>query len=163
MEIDTTGWGNSIPSACPLALGTAQHFSSPLSESPAQNEHAEQRWLPPLQTHPYSLLYLSLCLYSSHPPLRFSMTSSFFIVFLQQHQKYFLSHEYFEFIYLYLLVWIIGQVVFQKCIYIYIYIYIYTFMHLADAFIQSDLQCIQAIHVFCQCVPWESNPQPLRC
>ncbi len=23
-------------------------------------------------------------------------------------------------------------------------------MHLADAFIQSDLQCIQAIHVFCQ-------------
>ncbi len=34
-------------------------------------------------------------------------------------------------------------------------------MHLADAFIQSDLQCIQAIH-FCQyvCVPWELNPQP---
>ncbi len=24
----------------------------------------------------------------------------------------------------------------------------FTFMHLADAFIQSDLQCIQAIHVF---------------
>ncbi len=26
----------------------------------------------------------------------------------------------------------------------------FTFMHLADAFIQSDLQCIQAIHFFCQ-------------
>ncbi len=25
-------------------------------------------------------------------------------------------------------------------------------MHLADAFIQSDLQCIQAIHLYCQCV-----------
>ncbi len=24
-------------------------------------------------------------------------------------------------------------------------------MHLADAFIQSDLQCIQAIHLYCQC------------
>ncbi len=35
-------------------------------------------------------------------------------------------------------------------------------MHLADAFIQSDLQCIQAIHFFfiSMCVPWESNPQP---
>ncbi len=35
-------------------------------------------------------------------------------------------------------------------------------MHLADAFIQSDLQSIQVIH-FCiisTCVPWESNPQP---
>ncbi len=42
----------------------------------------------------------------------------------------------------------------------------FTFMHLADAFIQSDLQlhsgytylffCI----FFCICVPWESNPQP---
>ncbi len=28
----------------------------------------------------------------------------------------------------------------------------FTFMHLADAFIQSDLQCIQAIHVFYQYV-----------
>ncbi len=29
-------------------------------------------------------------------------------------------------------------------------------MHLADAFIQSDLQCIQAIHFFVSmCVPWE--------
>ncbi len=36
----------------------------------------------------------------------------------------------------------------------------FTFMHLADAFIQSDLQCIQAIHFFIMCVPWESNPQP---
>ncbi len=27
-----------------------------------------------------------------------------------------------------------------------------TFMHLADAFIQSDLQCIQAIHLYCQYV-----------
>ncbi len=35
-----------------------------------------------------------------------------------------------------------------------------TFTHLADAFIQSDLQCIQAIHLFSTCVPWESNPQP---
>ncbi len=39
----------------------------------------------------------------------------------------------------------------------------FTFMHLADAFIQSDLQCIQVIHIFfcvSTCVPWESNPQP---
>ncbi len=34
---------------------------------------------------------------------------------------------------------------------IYLYIYI-TFMHLADAFIQSDLQCIQAIHFLSVCV-----------
>ncbi len=34
-------------------------------------------------------------------------------------------------------------------------------MHLADAFIQSDLQYIQAIHFFVSmCVPWELNPQP---
>ncbi len=39
----------------------------------------------------------------------------------------------------------------------------FTFMHLADAFIQSDLQCIQAIHFFVSmCVPWELNPQPLE-
>ncbi len=46
------------------------------------------------------------------------------------------------------------------------YVYcIFTLMHLADAFIQSDLQCIQAIHFYfiSMCVPWESNPQPLRC
>ncbi len=33
-------------------------------------------------------------------------------------------------------------------------------MHLADAFIQRDLQCIQVIHFFSMCVPWELNPQP---
>ncbi len=34
-------------------------------------------------------------------------------------------------------------------------------MHLADAFIQSYLQCIQAIHIFVSMrVPWELNPQP---
>ncbi len=33
--------------------------------------------------------------------------------------------------------------------------YTFTFMHLADAFIQSDLQYIQVMHV-----PWELNPQP---
>ncbi len=37
-------------------------------------------------------------------------------------------------------------------------------MHLADAFIQSDLQYIQVIHLLPVCVfPWELNPQPLRC
>ncbi len=40
----------------------------------------------------------------------------------------------------------------------------FTFMLLADAFIQSNLQCIQAIHLFyffiSMCVPWELNPQP---
>ncbi len=37
-------------------------------------------------------------------------------------------------------------------------------MHLADAFIQCDLQCIQS-HTFIvsMCVPWELNPQPLQC
>ncbi len=33
--------------------------------------------------------------------------------------------------------------------------YTFTFMHLADAFIQSDLQYIQVMHV-----PWELNPRP---
>ncbi len=28
----------------------------------------------------------------------------------------------------------------------------FTFMHLADAFIQSNLQCIQVIHLYCQYV-----------
>ncbi len=33
-------------------------------------------------------------------------------------------------------------------------------MHLADAFIQSYIQCIQAINFFISlCVPWELNPQ----
>ncbi len=34
-------------------------------------------------------------------------------------------------------------------------------LYLAGAFIQSDLQCIQAIRFFQYvCVPWELNPQP---
>ncbi len=35
-----------------------------------------------------------------------------------------------------------------------------TFMHLADAFIQSDLHCIQVtvLHLISSCFPWESNP-----
>ncbi len=42
------------------------------------------------------------------------------------------------------------------------FIFTFTFMHLADAFIQSDLQCIQdRLYIFISmCVPWESNPQP---
>ncbi len=32
-------------------------------------------------------------------------------------------------------------------------------MHLADTFIQSDLQCIQTIHFTSMCVNWELNPQ----
>ncbi len=40
----------------------------------------------------------------------------------------------------------------------------FTFMHLADAFIQSDLQCIQAIHVFSVCVfPGNRTHNLLRC
>ncbi len=37
----------------------------------------------------------------------------------------------------------------------------FTFMHLADAFIQSDLQCIQVMLFFfvSMCVPWELNPR----
>ncbi len=30
-----------------------------------------------------------------------------------------------------------------------VYTFTFTFMHLADAFIQSDLQCIQVIHFLC--------------
>ncbi len=34
-------------------------------------------------------------------------------------------------------------------------------MHLADPFILSDVQCIQAIHFFLSmCVSWKLNPQP---
>ncbi len=34
-------------------------------------------------------------------------------------------------------------------------------MHLADAFIQSDLQIAFRLYIFIStCVPWESNPQP---
>ncbi len=36
----------------------------------------------------------------------------------------------------------------------------FTFMHLADAFIQSDLQLHSGYTFFSICVPWESNPQP---
>ncbi len=37
----------------------------------------------------------------------------------------------------------------------------FTFMHLADAFIQSDLQLHSGYTFFVSiCVPWESNPQP---
>ncbi len=40
----------------------------------------------------------------------------------------------------------------------------FTCMHLADIFIQSDLQYIQVINVFVSmCVPWELIPQPLHC
>ncbi len=35
-----------------------------------------------------------------------------------------------------------------------------AFTYLADTFIQSNLLCIQAIHIFISiCVPWELNPQ----
>ncbi len=33
-------------------------------------------------------------------------------------------------------------------------------MHLADAFIQSDLQYIRVTFFVNTCVPWDSNPQP---
>ncbi len=37
----------------------------------------------------------------------------------------------------------------------------FTFMHLADAFIQRDLQLHSSYTFFISmCVPWESNPQP---
>ncbi len=37
----------------------------------------------------------------------------------------------------------------------------FSFMHLTEAFIQSNLQCIQAIQFFISmCVLWELNPQP---
>ncbi len=44
---------------------------------------------------------------------------------------------------------------------IYIYIYVYA---LADAFIQSDLHCIQVtvLHFINSCFPWESNPWSWR-
>ncbi len=39
--------------------------------------------------------------------------------------------------------------------------YTFTFMHLADAFIQSDLQLHSGYtFLISMCVPWESNPQP---
>ncbi len=41
----------------------------------------------------------------------------------------------------------------------------FTFMHLADAFIQSDLHCIQVtvLHLISSCFPWESNPWSWLC
>ncbi len=36
----------------------------------------------------------------------------------------------------------------------------FTFMHFADAIIQSDLQYIQVIHFVTMCVPWKLYPQP---
>ncbi len=38
--------------------------------------------------------------------------------------------------------------------------YLFTFMHLADAFIQSDLQLHSGYTFSLVRVPWESNPQP---
>ncbi len=39
-------------------------------------------------------------------------------------------------------------------------IFTFTFMHLADAFIQGDLHCIQVtvLHFISSCFPWELNP-----
>ncbi len=39
----------------------------------------------------------------------------------------------------------------------------FTFMHLADAFIQSDLQCIQAIHFYQYIISFEPKPFQLYC
>ncbi len=47
--------------------------------------------------------------------------------------------------------------------------FIFTFMHLADAFIQSDLHCIQVavffffLHLTSSCFLWESNPWCWHC
>ncbi len=38
----------------------------------------------------------------------------------------------------------------------------FTFMHLADAFIQSDSTFRLYIYFVSMCVPWELNPQSLR-
>ncbi len=35
-----------------------------------------------------------------------------------------------------------------------------TFMHLADAFIQSDLYSGYTFFKIIMCIPWELNPQP---
>ncbi len=49
---------------------------------------------------------------------------------------------------------------------LYLY-FIFIFMHLADAFIQSDLHCIQVtvstFFFISSCFPWESNPWSWRC
>ncbi len=45
---------------------------------------------------------------------------------------------------------------YSRNIFSFTFTFTFTFMHLADAFIQSDLQCIQAIHFFISmCVSWE--------
>ncbi len=44
--------------------------------------------------------------------------------------------------------------------------YLFIYLHLADAFIQSNLPEYNSGYTFffvSTCVPWESNPQPLRC
>ncbi len=42
------------------------------------------------------------------------------------------------------------------------FLFFFIFMHLADAFIQSDLQLHSGYTFFISmCVPWESNPQPV--
>ncbi len=44
-----------------------------------------------------------------------------------------------------------------------LFTFTFIFMHLADAFIQSGLQCIQVIIIIffiSMCVSWELNPQP---
>ncbi len=63
-----------------------------------------------------------------------------------------------------------GYIIYQQAGYWYMKIFLlcaftFTFMHLADAFYPKRLTtafrlyiCIVSI-----CVPWESNPQPLRC
>ncbi len=46
-------------------------------------------------------------------------------------------------------------------IYVARFTFTFTFMHLADAFIQSDLHCIESysFYIFISsCFPWESNP-----
>ncbi len=47
----------------------------------------------------------------------------------------------------------------------FIYIFKYIHLHLSDAFIQSDLHCIQVtvLHFISSCFPWESNPWSWRC
>ncbi len=47
----------------------------------------------------------------------------------------------------------------------YIHVFItFTFMHLADAFIQSDLQCIAfRLYIYCQCVCSVVNSVLLKC
>ncbi len=42
-------------------------------------------------------------------------------------------------------------------------ILLFSVMHLADAFIQSDLHYIQGTHFISSCIPWESNPWTWHC